>query len=318
MSETVSHLDVALSNSDFKSEMIIINDGSTDSIDVTIRKIIKKTKTPIKYISQENSGRYLARKAGVDASKFDNILFVDSRVYVGKDSLRFLCEQLKSNNKHQVWNGHVFIDKKGSIFTRFWDAIVCIAWRKYFKNPKTTSYGIEDFDYYPKGTGFFFVPKKYLLESMDNFEKTTNDIRNSSDDTLLIRFINNKHRIHISPQFNCLYHGRTSFKGFMKHAYHRGEFFIDGFLRPGTRFFIPLIIVLLASLFVLPLLFIYPINMLLGVLLFAVVFCVALLVGALIMGVEVFDALSLATLGVPFALVYLCGLWRGVLRKIQK
>ncbi len=205
----------------------------------------------------------------------------------------------------------------GNIFARFWDAIVCIAWRRYFRHPKTTSYGIKDFDYYPKGTGFFYVPKKRLRSAMEYFEKTTNDVRNSSDDTLLIRYMNKQQKINLSPEFSCTYHSRSTFGGFLKHAFHRGEFFIDGFLRPGTRFFAPLIAVLVLSVVTIVSLFIWPLLVAVIVSLCLVLFIVGLLVGALAFGVVLQDALSLAVLGIPFALIYLAGLWRGAIRKIS-
>lgn len=314
---TLRELDEALKGSDFDAEIIVIDDGSTDSSAKNVKEYSFKSGATIKVIEQQNQGRYLARKAGVEASKLDNILFVDSRVFVGKDALIYLSGQLK-DNPDQIWNGHVHIDKKGSIFTRFWDAIVCIAWRRYFRRPQETQYGIKDFDYYPKGTGFFYVPKSRLRAAMDYFEKTTNDIKHSSDDTLLIRYMNERQDIHLSPEFDCLYHGRTNAKSFFKHAYHRGEFFIDGFLRPGTRFFFPLLAVLVISLCIIPLFIIWPIYTMLALLAAGVLLVFGLLFGALAFGIEAADAMSLAALGVPFACVYLAGLWRGVLRKLSK
>lgn len=314
---TLKHLDAALAKSHFRAEIIVVDDGSTDKSAAAARRVKLKSDAKLTVISQENKGRYLARKTGIDASKNPYILFVDSRVYVGEDSLAYLSEQLQ-DDPDQIWNGHVHIDKKGSVFTRFWDAIVNVAWRRYFKHPKKTQYGVKDFDYYPKGTGFFFVPRKRLMAAMDHFESTTNDIEHSSDDTLLIRFMNKRQDIHLSPDFNCLYHGRTNGKSFFKHAYHRGEFFIDGFLRPGTRFFYPLIAVLLASIGLVVGLIAWPLQTLILLAIGALLMMFGLLIGALLSGVEAADAGSLSLLSVPFAVVYLCGLWRGVARKVSK
>lgn len=314
---TINCLVDSLELADFDAEIIVIDDGSKDgSAEMTQTARIPNNVT-FKLIKQANTGRYLARKRGVDASSKQNILFVDSRVFVDKGSLPFLYEKLKDNTD-QLWNGHVNIDKKGNIFARFWDAIVCIAWRKYFRRPRTTNYGIKDFDYYPKGTGFFYVPKKRLLAAMDYFEKTTNDIRNSSDDTLLIRYMNERQDIHLSPEFSCLYHGRSSLKGFLKHAYGRGRFFIDGFLRPGTRFFVPLIAILALSVFVVVALVAWPMLTAQVLVVGALLLVAGLFIGALILGVTVADSFALALLGVPFSIVYLAGLWRGVSRRLVR
>jgi glycosyltransferase involved in cell wall biosynthesis len=314
---TLRKLDEALGSSEFIAEIIVIDDGSTDASAKNAKGYSLKSNATLKVVEQKNMGRYLARKAGVSLAKYDHILFVDSRVFVGKDALTYLYGQLR-DNPDQLWNGHVHIDKKGSIFTRFWDAIVCIAWRRYFRRPERTQYGIKDFDYYPKGTGFFYVPKARLLAAMNYFEKTTNDIKHSSDDTLLIRYMNERQDIHLSPEFDCLYHGRTNLRSFFKHAYHRGEFFIDGFLRPGTRFFFPLLLILAASICIIPLFVMWPLYSFLSFIVMAILLIFGLFFGALVFGVELADAASLAILGVPFAGVYLAGLWRGVFRKLSK
>ena len=311
---TLEHLDAALDGVLFDAEVIVVDDGSSDSSAKNASATKLVSGATLRVIKQPNKGRYLARKRGIEASKKDNILFIDSRVFTGANSLKYLHSKIK-NNQDQIWNGHVIIDKKGSVFTRFWDAIVQIAWRRYFRSPSETQYGIKDFDYYPKGTGFFYVPKKRLVAAMEHFEATTNDIKHSSDDTLLIRFMNQRQDIHLSPEFNCLYHGRTNGKSFFKHAYHRGEFFIDGFMRPGTRFFVPLLIILAMSLAILAAPFVWPLYTLLALLVGALLMSVGLFLGALLFGVELADAFSLGLLGSVFAVVYLTGLWRGVARK---
>lgn len=314
---TVEHIQRALHSAAFDAEIIIVDDGSSDASAERAHAIPATKKLPIRVYEQKNAGRYLARKVGVSHAAKDNILFVDSRVYVDEGSLEYLASELQKTSR-QLWNGHVNIDKKGNIFARFWDAIVCIAWRKYFRHPHRTSYTLAEFDYYPKGTGFFYVPKELLVEAMSYFEKTTNDLKFSSDDTLLIRYLIKQLPINLSPEFSCLYHGRSNLKGFLKHAYNRGQFFIDGFLRPGTRFFFPLLLVLVASIAVVGAFVMWPLYV--GALLVggAVVFAFALLVGALILGVTAYDAISLAVLGIPFACIYLCGLWRGVFRRLKR
>ena len=313
---TIDHIVESLKGTSFDAEIIIVDDGSSDGgASIALQAKVPKT-ISFKVISQENTGRYLARKHGVELAVNENILFIDSRVFIDKNSLAFLESQLSSGSD-QLWNGHVNIDKKGNIFARFWDAIVCVAWRRYFRRPKTTSYGLKEFDYYPKGTGFFYVPKIRLRSAMDHFEKNTSDLRHSSDDTLMIRYLVERQNIHLSPEFSCLYHGRSNLKTFLTHAYSRGQFFIDGFLRRGTRFFYPLIAVLVLSIALPISIAAYPEQAAPAALVLIVAFVTSLFAGSLIVGVIFKDALSLAVLGVPFAVVYLAGLWRGVIRKID-
>lgn len=315
MEPTISRIIIALQNSDFVSEIVIIDDGSTDDTVARARAVDHPKSIPLRVISQKNEGRYIARKSGVLAAEYDQILFIDSRIFIDPTSLAALYDEV-APNPDQIWNAHVNIDKS-SIFVRFWNAITCIAWRDYFKNPRRISYGIKDFDRYPKGTTMIYLPKRRLLAAMENFEKTTHDIKHSSDDTLLLRYMNERQPINISPDFSCLYHGRSNFKGFLKHAYHRGEFFIDGFLRPGTRFFLPLLFVLLLSIIMVVSLIVWPVQAIIALLLGAILFAVGLALGALLLSVQLSDALALGVLAIPFACIYLAGLWRGVLRKFN-
>lgn len=57
------------------------------------------------------------------------------------------------------------------MYARFWEAITFVAWRRYFANPRDMSYGIKDFDMYPKGTTCFFVPKTVIEDANSWFEK---------------------------------------------------------------------------------------------------------------------------------------------------
>lgn len=315
MGPTISRIITALQNSDFVSEIIVVDDGSSDKTAERARKIEHPHNIPIIVISQKNEGRYIARKTGVLAAKYNQILFIDSRIFIDPTSLRTLYDEVVSD-PDQIWNAHVNIDKS-SIFVRFWDAITCIAWRDYFKNPRRLSYGIKDFDRYPKGTTMIYLSKDRLMAAMKHFEETTHDIKHSSDDTLLLRYMNERQPIHISPAFSCLYHGRSNFKSFLRHAYHRGEFFIDGFLRPGTRFFLPLLIVLFGSVAMLVLLIVWPIPVLIAGVVGSIAFAFTLTLGALFFRVQTADALALGALAIPFASVYLMGLWRGVFRKFN-
>ncbi len=81
---TIQYILDALEKSNFESEIIVVDDGSTDLSADNAASVKVPKGTTITVMRQANTGRYLARKAGVEASKFDNILFIDSRVYIDR------------------------------------------------------------------------------------------------------------------------------------------------------------------------------------------------------------------------------------------
>lgn len=293
------------------AEIIIVDDGSSDDT----AKVAKTLKLdyPVRVISQKNAGRFVARQTGVIQAKYEYTLFIDTRIYIGEDALKYVVDNLSKPKDKLVWTSHVVIDKSSNIYARFWEAITFISWRRYFANPRDCSYGIKDFDYYPKGTTCFFVPTALVAEANEWFEGQTKNAKASNDDTLLIRRMAETHNINLSPNFYCTYHARTSLKQYSKHVYHRGKVFVDGFLRrDGNRFFWPLVGFLIFSVCA-PLFLIFFPGYILYALLIGLVAWLAELVLALLLSVPAKDALSLFVLSPLFAVLYGAGIWKAVL-----
>jgi glycosyltransferase involved in cell wall biosynthesis len=297
-----------------KAEFVLVDDGSTDEIHQTVTEL--SCAYPVRLLREPHRGRFLARKKGVESARCEYILFIDVRVHLQPNSMTFISDQLNSHPDRQIWNGHVYVAKQGNLIARLGDSITFIGWRRYFAHPKTTSFGLKDFDYYPKGTGCFFVPKNHLLEAIKEFEATTNDLQFSSDDTLLIRILARNYRINLSPQFSCVYYARTSLKQFTLHTYHRGQFFVDGFLRPTTRFYWPIIIFLAGSAALLLAVILMPFVLVPLVIVMALAW-IGGTIAMIILGVPLADALAFFILSPVFALCYALGIWRGFLRKLQ-
>ena len=308
---TTDHLLAAIRDAGInKYEIICVNDGSTDATKRVCNELVKEHGFVL--INQVNSGRFLTRRRGLKIAKYDNILFIDSRTWVDNSSFKFLMQQLSNHPARRVWNAHINVAKKGNVIARFGDAITQIGWRRYFSHPRLVSYGLDDFDYYPKGTTMFFAPKKILEEAFDWFVGATSDLRNSSDDTLLIRHIASTELIWLSPDFSALYHARTTFRAFIKHSYFRGKFFVDGFLHRGTRFFWPLIAFYIVSPIAIILLILAPFLWYVAVLLWLLE-----LLLALFLGVSIKDSLSLFILTPFFAVAYGAGIWTVLLKRIK-
>lgn len=294
------------------AEIIIVDDGSSDDTAQVLEDF--KTIFPIRVISQPNSGRFLSRKNGTEAAKYEYILFIDTRIYINQKSIKFLVDEITEHPNRRVWTSHVYLDKNSNLYARFWDAITSLAWRRYFLNPRDYSYGLKEFDHFPKGTTCFFVPREIIKEANHWFIKNTKDLKTSNDDTLLIRHIAEKNNININPKFSCTYHARTSLKQYTRHVYHRGQVFVDGFLRrDGNRFYYSLIVFLLLSILV-PVVFIMFPSIIVPTLITAVVLWVVEPFLMLLLGVSLEDSISVFVLSPLFVITYGAGIWTAFYR----
>jgi len=80
-------------NKNIKKEIIIINDGSNDKT----LEIIKKIKN-VKIINfKKNKGVGNARQYGAKIAKYDTLCYVDSDLFISKNSIKKLIKKLNSN-----------------------------------------------------------------------------------------------------------------------------------------------------------------------------------------------------------------------------
>ena len=310
ITQCLEHLSAALKNAQISdAEVIVVDDGSTDG---TGQEAQRFPGLPIHLVSQENQGRFLARENGLAKCSGSHVLFLDTRVFLAETSLTFVLPFLNEANS-SLWTAHVEANTTGNPIARFWRAIESIFWRRYMKNPTTTSFGLEDFDYYPKGTTALIAPAGLIREAITAFRPTVTDWRKVNDDTALLRYAAERTRINISPQYACTYNARTNLKAFLHHANHRGSVLIDGYLRKGTRLNIPIWGVLLLA----------PIGLALSLMFWELAVCalvlipIALFVFVSILGINKIDAMVLAGLFWPFSISYLCGMYWGVWLKVS-
>jgi hypothetical protein len=187
----------------------------------------------LRVVAQPNCGRFEARRVGLAAATADYVLFLDARVQLLPNALRFVRDRL---SVEPVWNGHVYVETD-SILGDFWRLLAELAWRDYFDNPRTTSFGLAEFDRFPKGTTCFLAPRALLEPAFASFRPGYADVRLANDDTPILRSLAARERIHISPEFACVYAPRTTVAGFLRHSVHRGVVFVDGHGTPASRFF---------------------------------------------------------------------------------
>ena len=152
---TIDALLVALERSGLDAELVVVDDGSADGSGDVARGAVRG-RIPARVLRQENSGRFAARRAGVEAAEGSLVLLLDGRVRVEADALLFLSEMVQAGKL--VWTSHVHV-AGDSAFGAFWALIAELAWREYFDHPRTTTFGVDDFDHFPKGTTCFVAPR---------------------------------------------------------------------------------------------------------------------------------------------------------------
>jgi glycosyltransferase involved in cell wall biosynthesis len=241
---TLAALDRAVSRTSFATDVIVVDDGSTDGSAAAARAA--GIGLPLQVVEQENRGRFEARRSGLGEAHGEYCLLLDSRVRIDPDALQFVEEELRAAPEKKIWNGHVHIDPNGGPYAIFEDVITCRAWWEYFGNPRTTSFGVEEFDRFPKGTTCLFAPRALLTEAVDAFRSRYADSRHANDDAPLIHRLAGQRRINISPSFSCRYTSRTRLWPFLRHAFHRGTVFVDGHGHPDAGWF-PIVIALFAG-----------------------------------------------------------------------
>ena len=86
----------AISKINCKSEIIVIDDGSTGNIKELIKPYLQKHSPIITFISQENKGRGATRNLGVSRARGKYISFIDSDDYIDTDMYSSMLEVISS------------------------------------------------------------------------------------------------------------------------------------------------------------------------------------------------------------------------------
>jgi glycosyltransferase involved in cell wall biosynthesis len=195
---------------------------------------------PLRVLDEERPGRFAARQQGVAAAIGELVLLLDSRIAIAPDALRFVSDRLQSERELPIWSAH-FDFSVETPYGRFWSVIIPLVWWHYYSRPRTTSFGLDEYDRFSKATTCFLAPRSMLLDAKAEFRSHYADSRNASDDTGLIRLLAAHRRINVSPHFACTYASHESYRAFMHNVFHRGKTFVDSYGRPDTRFF-PLVL----------------------------------------------------------------------------
>lgn len=214
-------------------DVVIVDDGSRDTTYAVADRLAEAD--DVRVVHQENLGRFAARLAGLREVRADDVLMLDARVLIDTSALAHMRAERERDPELTVWVGHVESDVEENPYSAFWSGLAKVFWRRYFADPKPTSFGADVFDAYPKGTGAFLAPRALLLEAAEAFESMYDEEHLSSDDTRWLREVATRHPIRVDPRFVFRYHGRSTLRRWLGQGYFRGTTFVDGYLGDASR-----------------------------------------------------------------------------------
>lgn len=106
-------LDSLVNQTHKEFEIILVNDGSTDSSQSIIESYQAQYPQRIILINQENAGQSAARNRGIQEAKGKYIYFLDSDDYIKPDTLAIMYKTAEMNKLDYVIDGFEQVDEDG-------------------------------------------------------------------------------------------------------------------------------------------------------------------------------------------------------------
>jgi len=206
------------------SEVIIVNDGSTDNTKAVLDEIQKNdelAKNKLKIINLEkNENRFWARLRGAQAACSEQLLFLDTRVILTKD---FGANLARLSKQYTSIVGFVDLDVTKSVFNLYWDRSHKAIFFRNYKDKTPIRLTYENYDKYLKGTTVFLCLKHVFIDSCKKFDVV--DLL--SDDTFLMKEYVKVDPITIHPELRILWNPRQDTYSFLKRLWDRGPQFVE-------------------------------------------------------------------------------------------
>ncbi|TKB11173.1 glycosyltransferase family A protein [Desulforhopalus sp. IMCC35007] len=84
------------------SEIIVVDDGSTDNTEKLLFHLAQESKIPLVVIRSKNQGVAAARNLGIKKAKYDYLAFLDSDDHWGRKKIEIQFQKFKEQNKFQI------------------------------------------------------------------------------------------------------------------------------------------------------------------------------------------------------------------------
>ena len=217
-------------------EVLLVDDGSTDQTPQLLKNFAEQHSQTVRVVTLEkNKGRFQARWEGAKASKFDKILFLDTRLELEDGFNEALVELVP---KHNSIMGVVNIDTTTSIFSLYWDRTHRVLFRKHFEAAERGFFlTAENYDQFLKGTTIFLCLRSDFLFACEKFS----EVEVLSDDTALMKVIVERNPIWVDARLAIRWWPRENARDFLYRLWERGPSFVEYHIfirRSGPSFWI--------------------------------------------------------------------------------
>ena len=167
--QTLLNLDISAQDAETTLNVLLIDDGSTDSSSNEVIQTKTSKYSNIILVKRSNVGRFLTRKEGAKIASTPWVLFVDSRVLVRKDLISLAVTELRNPSiTFDAINCHVIQDTKTSLLNNIWLFLSYVFWNiKEINDVKNFYITKHNFAKVPKGTTCLFVRRYLFLKACD-------------------------------------------------------------------------------------------------------------------------------------------------------
>jgi len=166
-------------------EIIVIDDGSTDSSHKIIERYVSKY-NKIKYFYQKNGGAAIARNLGVGMAIGKYLMFVDSDDYIAPDALTLMVNKLEHFKADMGVIGHIKINNSNNEFKEF---LYDVDDKQCYTNTEVLDLALK-----LKIRGYI-CDKLFLKDKWNNLNLTFEENRYCEDWFPVIKYILNSEKI---------------------------------------------------------------------------------------------------------------------------